>query len=637
MISVVFYGRNDSHGYNLHKRVALGLNCTAEILDGAGDEILFVDYNSDDALPTLPEALQDTLTPRAKRLLRIIRVRPGFHRRFAAHTALPVLEPIARNIAIRRADPANRWVLSANPDMILIPRGGSLTAVLGGLADGLYHIPRFELPEAIWEGFDRLDPAAAAAAARHWGRAAHLDEIVRCDVVRFDAVGDFQLVPRADLHRIHGFHEGMLRGWHQDSNLAKRLGLFYGKIGDLSESVVGYHCDHTRQATTTHGPDHARNSWHEAFDGVDRADLPEQAESWGWPGEAFEELRLTADRAAGFPRALSQVLGAPAAAPYLATRNPGSFGAVAADPRHVLPYVGNVIFTLPRSWSASWFGGDPALLRLFRELWSALGFTGAILVPDTLAPRPGGELGAPVRIVAPEAALAEGDLLLFDFPSAPSAPAGTALAELFRTALTAERRRAAAAAPLRNFVCINAVHTAFEQMVAAGIRAVTTPFSTRVRHGVARVDRARQWDWTQRIETGEAGMRRAGAIVARPGRAGTVAYGPHGFLPAGRYRATLRIAVGGLPLGPTLPLWLWQLGQAVHLKIVARGAVCARRTLFGVRRRTAVVVLDFAIGGGDALAGAGDVELWIWTYGTVPLEVSSVVVERADAGPDSAQ
>ena len=32
MISVILYGRNDAHGYNLHKRAAISLNCVAQVL-----------------------------------------------------------------------------------------------------------------------------------------------------------------------------------------------------------------------------------------------------------------------------------------------------------------------------------------------------------------------------------------------------------------------------------------------------------------------------------------------------------------------------------------------------------------------------------------------------------------------------
>ena len=78
MISVILYGRNDNYGYNLHKRAALSLNCIAEVLTDPSDEILFVDYNTPDDFPTFPEAIQDTLTIRAREKLRIFRVRPNF-------------------------------------------------------------------------------------------------------------------------------------------------------------------------------------------------------------------------------------------------------------------------------------------------------------------------------------------------------------------------------------------------------------------------------------------------------------------------------------------------------------------------------------------------------------------------------
>ena len=63
MLSVILYGRNDSYGYNLHKRAAISLNCIAEMLSGEHDEIIFVDYNTPNDLPTFIEAIYDTLTP----------------------------------------------------------------------------------------------------------------------------------------------------------------------------------------------------------------------------------------------------------------------------------------------------------------------------------------------------------------------------------------------------------------------------------------------------------------------------------------------------------------------------------------------------------------------------------------------
>src|SRR5580704_17470045 len=116
MISVIVYGRNDTYGYNLHKRAAISLNCIAEVLSDPEDEILFVDYNTPNDFPTFVEAIYDTLTPRAKSRLRVFRVRPELHVRLVERTHLAALEPHSRNIALRRSNPLNRWILFTNPD-----------------------------------------------------------------------------------------------------------------------------------------------------------------------------------------------------------------------------------------------------------------------------------------------------------------------------------------------------------------------------------------------------------------------------------------------------------------------------------------------------------------------------------------
>ena len=66
MLSAIVYGRNDGYSYELNRRTALGLNQLAQQLIVGRDEIMFVDYNTDNDLPTHPEAIADTLTDRAK-------------------------------------------------------------------------------------------------------------------------------------------------------------------------------------------------------------------------------------------------------------------------------------------------------------------------------------------------------------------------------------------------------------------------------------------------------------------------------------------------------------------------------------------------------------------------------------------
>ena len=173
MISVVVYGRNDSYGYNLEKRTAISLNCIAEMLSGKHDEILFVDYNTPDQLPTFIEAIYDTLTMRARQLLRVFRVRAEVHRRlYGKRTHMVALEAIARNVAMRRSNPANRWILSTNVGMVFVPRDGvsDLTRVAGNLAEGHYVLPRFELPAPLWESLPRWIYERHYAYAASWAR-----------------------------------------------------------------------------------------------------------------------------------------------------------------------------------------------------------------------------------------------------------------------------------------------------------------------------------------------------------------------------------------------------------------------------------------------------------------------------------
>ena len=308
MISVVLYGRNDNYGYNLHKRAALSFNCIAEILDDADDEILFVDYNTPDDFPTFPEAIQDTLTEKARRVLRILRVRPSIHERFKMKSRLVALEPIARNVAVRRSNPKNRWILSTNTDMIFVPQNReTLNEIVAKLPNGFYHAPRIEIPETLWESLDRQKPRENIETIRDWGRTFHLNEIVLgADVIRYDGPGDFQLMTRSDLFEFHGFDERMLLGWHVDSNIAKRLSLIYGKVGDLGREIYGYHCDHTRQITPAHSRlTRTENDWKRFITNVERADIPVQAKTWGCANDEIEEIRLQTDNAQLYVAALT--------------------------------------------------------------------------------------------------------------------------------------------------------------------------------------------------------------------------------------------------------------------------------------------------------------------------------------------
>ena len=371
MISVVVFGRNDNHGYNLHKRAAISLNCLAEVLQRSADELIFVDYNTPDELPTFPEAICDTLTPQARSVLRILRVRPSVHARYAEKTPLAVPEAIARNVGVRRSSPGSRWILSTNTDIVLVLRqAGKLAEIADGLSSGFYHTARFELPESLWESWDRTDPARTIEEVRRLGRELRLNEVVfGSDTILYDGPGDFQLVERAPLFAIDGFDESMLHSWHVDSNLAKRLSLQLGPVRSLLEQVYCYHCDHTRQQTFAHRPDTLANDIERFVEGVTRPDLPEQRDSWGCAGEEVEEIRLPKSNLNGYRQALQPLItGLPGdfTETYYTT---ASYDRVDYDPQRVLLFLADLLNCLPRDLRLAWCGIRSDTLALVRRLW----------------------------------------------------------------------------------------------------------------------------------------------------------------------------------------------------------------------------------------------------------------------------
>ena len=149
---------------------------------------------------------------------------------FKSKTNIPTLEPISRNIAIRRMNPRNKWVLSTNTDIILVLKTGhSLSELLRHLPAGHYCAPRFEIPESVWETFERTKPVQNIQLLDRLSKTLHMEEVVSGDEWNlYDAPGDFQLFTKSDIYEIGGFDETMLHGWHCDSNLNRRLQLLNG-------------------------------------------------------------------------------------------------------------------------------------------------------------------------------------------------------------------------------------------------------------------------------------------------------------------------------------------------------------------------------------------------------------------------
>lgn len=502
MISVLLYGRNDNHGYNLHKRAAISINCIAEMLDRPDDEIIFVDYNTPDDLPSFVEAVQDTLTKRARDRLRVLRIRPAVHQRFDGKTQLVALESISRNAAIRRSNPRNRWILSTNTDMIFVPRepGRSLSDIADALADGFYHLPRFDLPECLWESFDRLNPSGIIDELRNWGVRFHLNDVVYGDEsILYDGPGDFQLALREDAFAIHGFHEQMLLGWHVDSNFAKRMRLLRGELSSALPFLYGYHCDHTRQATALHSHSRRRvvNDPEKFVYAVDRPEIVEQQHDWGLAGEEIEEIRLSETASASYLRTLEKILP-PGAKPFSESfYNARGWNDLNYDPHHVLPYLCDLFSTVPREWSVSYAGCRNRSFGLFCRALAEMGFVGRIAVPDAFSwlDPPSPHAGKVDRVPV-DRWIGSAKEFVFEFGlgSSDGSPGNAsrgdsdekrleATSRIYRATVEHERDRAPEDLTPRRVVAVNVIHNSYESMIGDTLSYTYTPYSTRTRHG----------------------------------------------------------------------------------------------------------------------------------------------------------
>jgi hypothetical protein len=387
---------------------------------------------------------------------------------------------------------------------VLQQRNYSLSNIASELAPGFYHAPRIEIPEVLWESLDRNDPAAVIDTVREWGTTLHLNEItLGMELIRYDGPGDFQLLLRDDLFENQGYDEKMLLGWHVDSNIAARMLLKYGKVGDLGSQVYGYHCDHTRQATPMHSHKRLQNDWTHFCAALRVSNLPEQADTWGCRNDEIEEVRLVANTTTAYVRALREVIGDPQAAPRFVQNVEEVFNKVDYDPAHLLPFLADMFVSMPRKSNVAWYGARPETLELFASVWQKLDFTGKILVDHPALQRDA--TTTVISHVPALEALAKADAFVFDFGGLPFAlsdanAADRAIHELrasFYQVVHDERRRRSLHAPPRRVIALNAILNEYEGLVGTFVAASMTPFATHIRHGF--VLPVQPWERTRRV------------------------------------------------------------------------------------------------------------------------------------------
>ncbi len=554
MLSVIVYGRNDQHGANLHRRAALSLNALAAVL-GEDDEIVFADMGSPDAASSFPEAIDDLLTERALARLLVIRVRE----RDLAHLDLParhIPEALARNLAARRANPANPWLLFTNTDVLLAEPGpGALRAALASAEGAFYQAPRSELPQHLWEMLPRNQPAYALAfLIAHGARLGLVQRVLSDARVLYDNPGDFQLLRREAFEAVAGFDESMTRPFHVDANLTVRLRLHLGAIGSF-EAATLFHCDHARSVTRMNNREEESNDFSRYVTGVSEAAIAEQRETWGLAGRELEHISL----APPLQRLAAYLELQPAApARVIESRYCGeSFNSLDYDPEAVSHFVADRLCTLPPGAEIGWIGADARLLAATRTRLEGLGRGLSPLVcgPLTGQPLHWGESAEPM------AAIARGQVLVVAFgaegvarfrdchrPPASFAPDAAELAQLDIAGLL---RMAALAAPAgKRIVIVNAINNEFERMARQLVDGALAPFATRLRDGVLRSSAALELRLRDLALAVGVHADASGVTAPEGHRGDIVTGGPYFDLAPALYRVTLAYALPkpGLPL-----------------------------------------------------------------------------------------
>jgi hypothetical protein len=441
----------------------------AEVLTDYADEIIFVDYNTPDDYPTFPEAIADTLTQKAISKLRILRVRSEIHEKlYADKTHLKALEAIARNVAIRRSNPKNRWILSTNTDMIFITKDGlPLNNYVDKLSDGFYCAPRMEIPETIWESYDRKNPYKIINDTREYGEKFHLNEIVYGnEVILYDGPGDFQLMLRSDLFEIKGFHERMLLGWHLDSNISKRLKIKYGVVEDAGPFVYGYHCDHTRQITASHAYKSPENSANEFVENVNSFELHEQSITWGLNGYDIEEINIKKSSADYYLNVLDKVIKNRLYSPNISYYKSKNYGYQPIDFDHVLVFIYDLLINSAPSLKIC-YNGSKRLRELVSECIAESHFINKKIYDFNL-----------------QNCLDEKNLIIIYEYQNDLNELNYYLDQLYRL----EKERSFKNMNKIKFIAVNVVHNDAEGLINKVLNCAKTPFSTRLRHGYVQDD-----------------------------------------------------------------------------------------------------------------------------------------------------
>jgi hypothetical protein len=249
-----------------------------------------------------------------------------------------------------------------------------------------------------------------------------------------------------------------------------------------------------------------------------------------------------------------------------------------------MPFLADIFFSAARNLNVTWYAEQTDTLCLFASIWQKLGFTGKLMVDDSVFKK--GLRRANVHFVPKATALAEADVFVFDFRSAvrgslPSKGLNRGpdpskdLRVMFAHVVKYERERNIAGKRSRRIISLNAINNRFENFVRQRVAIAYSPFSGRMRHGFTLPASRGEEDWLPFLTPGEAGIREGKSIKSINRKLGVLAFAIGRDLESGTYR----LVVGIDALSEDRQQWTDL--PCVLIYVACGSKVIARRALSG--------------------------------------------------------
>ena len=236
----VVIGRNDNYGENLVERASYCLNGLIEQMD----EVIYVDWNTNDTKPTLTEEIGDGLIKSPN--FYTVRVSEKQAREWTIldPQAQNVCEVLARNVGLRRL--STDYLISTNIDVIP-PHRSYLDRTIQTqntfFTTGLRCISLYDV-RPIGTPFE-TEKIRAALEIKKVGWFQEGATAV-CPGDRYSVVsrpGDFQIAPRNIWYTVRGFEESLTGRAFADSNVQRKAAV-YGFGLAVDREIPVWHIGH---------------------------------------------------------------------------------------------------------------------------------------------------------------------------------------------------------------------------------------------------------------------------------------------------------------------------------------------------------------------------------------------------------